>query len=142
MDRTPQFPLTITVATPLLAICYLVLIFTPGTRSVVAPYIILSLLGASSFILVPVALEFLADITHPVSPEVTSVLGWAGGQLLGGVFIIIMSALRDPDGLDEKNYPPGNMTRALIFQGILACLFCILPFGIGVKQFGTDGDVN
>jgi FLVCR family MFS transporter 7 len=128
------------ILTPLIAVSYLIFIFAPGTRSVGLPYVSLALLGASSFILVPVSLEYLVEVTHPVSPEVTSVLCWAGGQLLGGVFLIIMGELKDPRGTDPKNYPPGNMTRALIFQAIIACIIAVLPMGLGLKTLGLDED--
>jgi FLVCR family MFS transporter 7 len=142
MDRTHKYVLFMKVLTPLIALSYLIFIFAPGTRSLGLPYVSLALMGATSFILVPVSLEYLVEVTHPVSPEVTSVLCWGGGQLLGGVFLIIMGELKDPLGTDPKHYPPGNMTRSLIFQAIIACLIAILPQGLGLKTFGLDEDMR
>jgi FLVCR family MFS transporter 7 len=106
-------------------------------------YIILGLLGASSFGVMPVALEYVVEVTFPVGPEVSSVLLWTGGQLLGGIFTIIMTALKDDDGTDSKgSSPAGNMQRALIFQAVIACITAVLPMGLGLKILGLDGDVR
>ena len=134
--------MTMKVLTPIVGISYLAFIFAPPTRLVYAPYIILALLGASSFALVPIALEYLAEVTYPVSPEVSSVVCWAGGQLLGAVFLIIMGLLKDDEGTEMKNYPPGNMQRALIFEGCIACLVAVLPMFLGARWLGLDGEAR
>lgn len=108
-------------------------------------FAILSLLGAASFSLVPVVLEYLIEITHPVSPEVTSTICWAGGQLLGGIFILISDALRDSgvsDGTadDHTKRPPGNMYRALIFQTVIGLVVVPLPLMLGL--FGREHGVR
>ncbi|KAK6610723.1 Major facilitator superfamily domain-containing protein 7 [Botrytis cinerea] len=94
IDRTKTYLLAIKIQIPILGICYLAFTWAPQTRSLAAIYAILSILGAASFSLVPVALEYLIEITHPVSPEVTSTICWSGGQLLGGIFIIASDKLR------------------------------------------------
>jgi hypothetical protein len=141
-DRTHAYTLTMKILTPLVGISYLAFIFAPPTRAVYAPYVILAMLGASSFALVPVALEYLAEVTYPVSPEVSSVICWAGGQLLGAVFLIIMGLLKDDEGTDMPNYPKGNMQRALIFQGCIACLVAVLPMFLGARWLGLDGEAR
>ncbi len=106
-------------------------------------YVILALLGAASFGVLPVALEYVVEVTFPVGPEVSSVLLWTGGQLLGGIFTIIMSALKDETGTDSKgSSPAGNMRRALIFQAVITCIAAVLPMGLGLKILGLDGDVS
>jgi FLVCR family MFS transporter 7 len=92
---------------PLLGIGYLAFTWAPQTGSVAAPYAISALLGAASFSLVPIALEWLIEQTHPVSPEVTSTICWTGGSLLGACFILISDALKA--GKDAK--PPQNLHR-------------------------------
>jgi FLVCR family MFS transporter 7 len=140
-DRTHAFPLTIKILTPIVAVSYLAFLFAPTTHQIVAPYIILAVLGASSFALLPVALEYVVEVTYPVSPEVTSTILWATGQLLGGVFTIIMNVLKDDDGLEgNKDYPPGNMQRALVFQAIICCLTAVIPFGLNMPMLGMKGD--
>lgn len=139
LDRTKKFLLACKICVPLIGICYLALIWMPGTRDsggLAGPYVVLSLLGAASFTLVPVAVEFLVEMTHPVSPEVTSTLGWSGGQLLGGIFIIVSDALRAGDDGD----PPQNMKRSLIFTAAIA--LAVIPFPLSLGLFGRSKQVE
>jgi MFS transporter, FLVCR family, MFS-domain-containing protein 7 len=136
IDRTKSFLFAIKLQVPIIAACYLTFTWAPGTRSRGAVYAILSTMGASSFSLVPVVLEYLIEITHPVSPEVTSTICWTGGQLAGGIFILISDALRasgvsDGSADDGSKMPPGNMFRALIFQAVLALVVVPLPLTLG-----------
>ncbi|KAF7875095.1 hypothetical protein EAF04_002267 [Stromatinia cepivora] len=136
IDKTKTYLLAIKIQIPTLAICYLAFTWAPQTRSLAAIYAILSILGAASFSLVPVALEYLIEITHPVSPEVTSTICWSGGQLLGGIFIIVSDALRakgvsDGSADDGTTRPPGNMYNALVFQTVLALVVMPLPLALG-----------
>ena len=89
----------------------------PGTRSLAGPYVVCALLGATSFSLLPVALELLSILTLPVSPEVASVIAWTGGQILGAIFILIMDALQSPNGWDGE--PKNTMKRSLVFQAVI-----------------------
>lgn len=136
IDKTKTFLFAIKLQVPIIAISYLAFTWAPQTRNIAAPYVILSVLGAASFSLVPVVLEYLIELTHPVSPEVTSTICWSGGQLLGGIFILVSNALRDPgpnDGSvdDHTNRPPGNMWKALIFQTVIAMVVIPLPLALG-----------
>ena len=126
IDRTKAYLPLIKTLVPIIFITYLAFIWAPGTRSLAAPYVILSILGAASFSLVPVVLEWLVEVTWPVGPEASSTICWAGGQLLGGLFIVISDALKD----GEAGRPPNGMGRALIFQAVLAgvvvpCALCL-----------------
>ena len=130
VDRTKTYLLFIRVLVPVLAISYLAFIWAPGTRSEAAPYVILAVLGAASFSLVPIALEWLVEITFPVGPEASSTICWSGGQLLGGIFIIISDALKGGEGSN----PPFTMGKALIFQAVIAiavvpCVFLLGRIG-------------
>jgi len=136
IDRTKSYLIAIKICVPIIAICYLAFTWAPQTRTIVAPYVILSILGASSFSLVPIVLEYLIEITHPVAPEVTSTICWTGGQLLGGIFIIVSDALRasganDGTADDHTDRPPGNMYNALVFQTVLALVVVPLPLALG-----------
>ncbi|KAI9888592.1 MAG: hypothetical protein M1814_006639 [Vezdaea aestivalis] len=119
---------TIKTLVPVIALSYILFIIAPPTRSVGAPYAIAALMGSASFALVPIALEFLVDLAHPASPEVTSTAAWAGGQLLGGVFLVIMTALK----ADGKDDPPYHMKKALIFQAVMASAVVPLPLILGL----------
>jgi MFS family permease len=146
LDRTHAYLLGIKLLIPVIAVCYLAFVWAPQTRSLGAPYAIAALLGAASFALVPIALEYLVEITHPASPEAGSTICWAGGQLLGGIFIVIMNALKDGtldvvEGGDGKGQgagdrPPGNMYRALLFQAIVSLVIMPFPMALGVKRLG------
>jgi hypothetical protein len=136
IDKTKTFLFAIKLQVPIVAIAYLAFTWAPQTRNIAAPYAILSILGAASFSLVPVVLEYLIELTHPVSPEVTSTICWSGGQLLGGIFILVSGALRAPgvdDGTadDHTTRPPGNMWRALVFQTVIAMVVTPLPLALG-----------
>lgn len=128
LDRTKAFLPAIKVAVPIIGLSYLAFVWMPATRTIAGPYVVLAVLGASSFSLVPVAMELLVELTHPVSPEVTSTLAWAGGQLLGAVFIIISDALRAGDGAS----PPENMKRALVFEAVVAMVIVPVPLFLGL----------
>ncbi|KAI9782760.1 MAG: hypothetical protein M1816_001712 [Peltula sp. TS41687] len=120
--------LAIKTQVPLTALAFLGFIWAPQSRGVATPYLLASLLGASAFSLMPLALELLAEITHPISPDITSVLCWTGGSLLGGVFLLTMDALKDgPDA-----HPPFRMKRALVFEAVLALMVVPLPLCLGL----------
>jgi len=99
--------------------------------------VLCAILGAASFSLLPLALELSVELTHPVPPEVSASIYWIGGQLLGGIFIIVMDALREPDGV-----PKDNLTRALIFEGVVACVAVPWFFFIKRKEGRLVMDLN
>ncbi|KAI1499506.1 major facilitator superfamily domain-containing protein [Biscogniauxia marginata] len=135
LDRTKQFLRALKAAVPVVGASYLAFVWMPATRGLAGPYAVLSVLGAASFSLVPVALEFLCELGHPLSPEVTSTLAWSGGQLLGGVFIIVSDALKAGPGAD----PPLNFDRALVFTAVVALATVPLPLALGL--FGRGDKV-
>lgn len=138
IDRTKSYLFAIKLQVPIISLGYLAFTFAPQTRTLAAPYAILSILGAASFSLVPVVLEYVIELTHPVSPEITSTILWTGGQLLGGAFIVISDALRAPGGGrdgpvdDGSDRPPGNMYKALVFQCVMAMAVIPLPLCLGL----------
>ncbi|OHE90390.1 major facilitator superfamily transporter [Colletotrichum orchidophilum] len=136
LDRTKKFVLAIKVAIPVIGLCYLAFVWMPETRDIAGPYVVLAVIGAASFSLVPVALELLIELSHPVSPEVTSTIAWAGGQLLGALFIIISDALQ----ADDKANPPKNMKNALIFEGVIALV--VVPFPLCLGLFGRRDRIS
>jgi hypothetical protein len=113
-------------------VTYIGFVFAPGSSSVAGPFVNAALLGASSFAILPVILEYLVDITYPMSPEIPSTLCWVGGQLFGAIFIIIENALKA--GPDAS--PPENMRKALIFQAVIASVVVPLPLCLGL--FGRE----
>jgi FLVCR family MFS transporter 7 len=135
VDKTKRYLPVIKIIVPLIAVCYLALIWMPQTRSLPGPYVICSLLGATSFSLLPCALEYLVIITHPVSPEISSTICWSAGQLLGAVFIVVMDALKG----GTSGEPDGSMKRALIFQAVIAWVVVPLPLALGYWRFQHVG---
>ena len=116
------------VTVPIIGLSYLFFIWAPQTHGFAYPYVICSILGAASFGLVPVVLEFLVEIHHPLGPEVGSTVCWVAGQLFGGIFIIVQNALKaGPEAI-----PPLNMKRALVFQAVLALVVMPLPLVLGL----------
>lgn len=89
-------------------------------------------MGASSFALLPVVLEFLVEITYPFSPEIGSTICWTGGQLLGAVFIIIQDALK----AGPNASPPENMKCALIFSAVVSVV--PVPLAASIGLFGRE----
>ncbi|KAI4101624.1 MAG: hypothetical protein L6R37_004857 [Teloschistes peruensis] len=136
VDRSKKYLLFIRTLVPVIAAAYVAFIFAPGTHNVVAPYTICALLGAASFALVPVALEWGVEVTWPAGPEAGSTVLWAGGQLLGGVFIVACDALRGPGregegggggkgegggtGEGEGEGRGGDMGKGLVLMAVLA----------------------
>lgn len=114
--------------TPIIAISYLVFTWAPSNGSIIYAYVVCGVLGAASFGLVPVALEYLVEIHHPLGPEVGSTISWTGGQLLGGIFIIIQTALK----AGKRAEPPYNLRKALIFQAVVAMVVMPLPLCLGL----------
>ncbi|KAI4123189.1 MAG: hypothetical protein LQ338_005385 [Usnochroma carphineum] len=134
VDRSKRYLLLIRILVPVIAVSYLAFIWAPGTRTVVAPYVISAVLGAASFSLVPVALEWAVEVTWPAGPEASSTICWAGGQLLGGIFIVVADALREDDGQGD---PKGNMGKALVFMAVMA--LGAVPCSLVLGKVGAGG---
>ncbi|EXJ82218.1 hypothetical protein A1O3_06031 [Capronia epimyces CBS 606.96] len=136
MDKYKFYLRYIKLTIPFIALPYLVFIWAPQSHSLAYVYVVCAILGAASFGLVPVVLEFLVEIHYPLGPELGSSLCWCGGQLLGGIFIVIMDALKDSSDTD----PPQNMKRALIFQAVLAMV--VMPTALALGLFGRQSHVR
>ncbi|KAJ6029443.1 hypothetical protein N7499_000592 [Penicillium canescens] len=128
-DRYKHYLGSIRVLVPIVAATYIGLIFAPGSSAGIGPsYVVMALLGASSFTLLPIVLEFLAEITYPLSPEIGSTICWTGGQLLGACFILIQDALKMGVGARL----PGDMRNALVFAAVVAVVAAPFPLTIGL----------
>lgn len=118
-------------------ICYLLFIWVIRPNAYAGICVLSAVLGAASFALLPVALEISVELTHPVPPEVSASIFWLGGQFLGAIFIIVMDALRDDNG-----DPPLNMTRALIFEAVIALFAVPWIFLIKWTEGRLSVDIN
>ena len=131
IDRSKHYLFTIKILVPIVAASYIGLIFCPGssTHSIVPSYIVFGIMGASSFALLPVTLEFLVEISYPfASPEIGSTICWTGGQLFGAIFIIVQDALK----AGPRASPPQNMRNALIFSAVVSAVTAPLAICIGL----------
>ncbi|EAS36208.3 cell surface receptor/MFS transporter [Coccidioides immitis RS] len=123
---------TIKVLIPIVAATYIGFVFAPEAPSVAGPFVVAAILGAASFAILPVILEYLVEITYPMSPEIPSTLCWVGGQIFGAVFILVENALKAGPDAD----PPRNMKNALIFQAVMASVVIPAPLCLGL--FGRE----
>lgn len=137
IDRFHVFLPVARVLVFVVSICYLAFIWVIRPNAYAGICVLCALLGAASFSLLPLALELSVELTHPVPPEVSASIYWIGGQFLGGIFIIIMNALRDDDGVPQDNY-----TKALIFQGVVACVSVPWLLFIKLKEGRLAMDVR
>lgn len=78
---------------PIIGLCYLAFIWVPGGSNPLVSFSIAAILGGASFSLVPITLEYLVDITHPIAPESTSSLCWVAGLLLSAWTVVIMEII-------------------------------------------------
>ncbi|KAJ5183678.1 hypothetical protein N7492_001294 [Penicillium capsulatum] len=128
-DRFKHYLGSIRVLVPIVVASYIGLIFSPSSAVGIAPsYVVLALMGASSFALLPIVLEYLVEITYPFSPEIGSTICWTGGQLLGACFILIQDALKASTGAN----PPFNMRNALIFSAVVCAVAAPFPLSLGL----------
>lgn len=132
-DRFKHYLGTIRVLVPIVAVTYIGLIFAPSSPAGIAPsFVVCAIMGAASFALLPIVLEYLVEVTYPFSPEIGSTICWTGGQLLGAIFILIQTALKAGNSAN----PPQNMQNALIFSAVVCCVAAPFPMSIGL--FGRD----
>ncbi|KAH8697983.1 major facilitator superfamily domain-containing protein [Talaromyces proteolyticus] len=128
VDISQSHVLVIKALSPIIAICYLIFRWIPDLSPIMGAYIVSGSLGAASFALVPVVLEWLVDATFPVGAEFTSTICWIGGQFMGIVSVLVMNAFKE----DGNAAPPYNMKQALTFQAVLGAVVCPLPMLVGV----------
>ena len=58
----------------------------------------------------------MVDVCLAIGPEVSGTAAWAMNQLAGGVFIVVLDALK----AGHLSSPPVNMRNGLIFQAAFA----------------------
>ena len=128
-DRYKWYLGAIRLLVPISGVMYLCLIYAPASSYGIWPtYLVCGILGASSFSMLPIVLEYLAEVTYPYSPEIGSTLSWSAGQLFGGIFIIIQSQLT----ASSTANPPYNMHKSLIFSAVVAMVFTPFPLALSL----------
>ncbi|KAI5281529.1 hypothetical protein KEM54_003222 [Ascosphaera aggregata] len=127
-DYHKHYLLTVKILVPIIAASYIGMVWAPNPKTVAPAYAVCGVIGATSFSALPVILEYVVEITYPIPPEVPSTLCWMGGQIFGAIIVIIDDALKAP--VDAS--PSENMTRSLIFQGVIAGATVPMPLMLGV----------
>ncbi|CAE6468622.1 unnamed protein product [Rhizoctonia solani] len=138
VDRylTNRLALVAKLLVPLLAACYISLIWDVRVNNYAGIYVVMVTIGVSSFTLLPVALEIGCEVTR--SAETSSAALWFTGNLLSVVFALSMDALRD----DSPNAnPPSNMLQSLIFLACFVSAVAISVFGLKAQRT-RRGEVN
>lgn len=132
VDRFHHYKLLMMTFVPCVAALYIAVIYMCNDApNVGGPYAVSALLGAISFSLLPVFLEWVQEQTSPCDPMVSSTLLWSGGQLFGAIFIIVMTRLTYPS---TEGNPPGNMHRSLIFEAVIACVGILPIYAVAVAK--------
>ncbi|KAI8967551.1 major facilitator superfamily domain-containing protein [Mycotypha africana] len=107
IDKTGRHKILIKIFVPIIGCLYLAFYFVVsknvGYGAIAA---VVALMGFFTFSLLPVALELSIESTYPISEAISSSMLWMASQVLGLVLLIVMDALRNPDG---------KMNRSLIF---------------------------
>ncbi|KAG8686506.1 hypothetical protein FRC09_014086 [Ceratobasidium sp. 395] len=114
---THHLALAAKILVPILAGSYVGLIWDVKANNDAGIYILMVVIGISSFTLLPVALEIGCEVTR--SAETSSAVLWFAGNLLSVVFVLSMDALRDDSSTAN---PLSNMRKSLIFQ---ACFVAV-----------------
>ncbi|KAI0752170.1 major facilitator superfamily domain-containing protein [Fomes fomentarius] len=113
---------------PLMAACWLALIWEIKPNNDVALFVLMAIIGATSLTLLPVVLELAVELTR--NADGSSALLWLSTNLFGLIFVLVEGALRA--GPDAN--PPLNMHRAVIFQAALVTSAVVFVFGVEGKQ--------
>lgn len=125
----------IKVLGPLLGLTYFGLIWIPKSKNLGAIYVFNIGIGIFSFISLPVALELGVDISHTaMTPDSSAAILYLVGNAFSVIFLIIMDALRS----GSHSSTPFDMTKGLIFQGVMTLSASIGILGLKAKQRRPD----
>ncbi|KAH9922288.1 MFS general substrate transporter [Epithele typhae] len=131
---THHLALSAKVCLPIMAACWLSLIWEIKPNNTTSLYIILVILGATSLTLLPVVLELAVELTR--NAEGSSAVLWFSANLCSLAFVLIEGALRA--GTDAS--PPQNMHRAIVFQGAVVASALALVYLVEGKQTRRAAD--
>ncbi|RPD77008.1 MFS general substrate transporter [Lentinus tigrinus ALCF2SS1-7] len=125
---THHLALSCKLLTPIMAACWIALIWEIKPNNDVVLYILMAIIGATSLSLLPVVLELAVELTR--NADGSSAILWLSTNLFGLIFVLVEGALRAGPDAD----PPLNMHRAVIFQASLVAAAVLLIFGAEGKQ--------
>ncbi|KAG0757552.1 hypothetical protein G6F57_003818 [Rhizopus arrhizus] len=106
IDKTGRHKIVIKTYVPIVGALYLAFYFVVKTGNFGSLVAICILMGFFTFSLLPVALELSIESSYPISESISSSMLWMCSQVLGLIFLVVIDALRNPDG---------TYTRGLLF---------------------------
>jgi len=133
---THHLALTTKVLVPAVAGAWLSLIWAIKPNNTAGLFTAVAIIGACSLPMLPVGLELGCELTR--NSGGSSALLWFSGNLFCIIFVLVEGALR----ASATAYPPLNMHKALIFNGVFIFLMCISIFFIRGVQVRRKNDVR
>ncbi|KAG9097270.1 hypothetical protein FS749_006658 [Ceratobasidium sp. UAMH 11750] len=134
---THHLALASKILIPPLAGSYIGLIWDVRANNDAGIYVLMVVIGVSSFTLLPISLEIGCEVTR--SAETSSAVLWFAGNLLSVVFVLSMDALRDDS---PGANPPSNMRKSLIFQACFVAAAAVSVFGLKGHQTRREMDIQ
>ncbi|OBZ74517.1 Major facilitator superfamily domain-containing protein 7 [Grifola frondosa] len=131
---THHLALSCKLLCPIIAVCWLSLIWAIRPNNTGALFAIMAVIGAASLTLLPVTLELAVEITR--NADGSSAMLWFSSNLFGIIFVLAEGALRA--GPDAS--PPYNMRRAIIFQGVVVCAAVAFVYLLEGRQCRREQD--
>ncbi|RDX43667.1 MFS general substrate transporter [Lentinus brumalis] len=125
---THHLALSCKLLTPIMAACWIALIWEIKPNNDVVLYVLMALIGGTSLSLLPVVLELAVELTR--NADGSSAILWLSTNLFGLIFVLVEGALRA--GPDAN--PPLNMRRAFIFQASVISASVLLIHLVEGKQ--------
>ncbi|KAG8829959.1 hypothetical protein FRC17_005721 [Serendipita sp. 399] len=130
---THHLALTIKIFVPLMAGCWIGLIFAVRPNNAIPIYVMAALLGVVGFILLPVGLELGCEVLR--NAEVSSAMLWMSGNLWTLIFVLASDPLRG-------NAPPYSMRNTLILVASFVSAASLLVLKLTGRQTRRELDVE
>ncbi|KAG8816418.1 hypothetical protein FRC18_001009 [Serendipita sp. 400] len=124
---------SIQVFVPLMAACWVGLIFAVRPNNIIPIYVVSALIGVMGFLLLPVGLELGCEVLR--NAEVSSAALWMAGNLWTLVFVLASDPLR---GKEE----PHSMRNTIILIACFVAASSLLVFKLTGRQARRELDVE
>ncbi|KAL1938967.1 hypothetical protein VTO73DRAFT_11120 [Trametes versicolor] len=125
---THHLALSCKVLCPVLAACWLALIWEIRPNNAAALFVLMAVIGATGLTLLPAVLELAVELTR--NADGSSAILWASTNLFGLIFVLSEDALR----AGPSASPPLNMHHAVIFQAVLVSAVITFIYLVEGKQ--------
>ncbi|KAI0370892.1 MFS general substrate transporter [Pilatotrama ljubarskyi] len=125
---THHLAFSIKVFCPILAACWIALIWEIRPNNTVVLFVLMAVIGATGLTLLPAVLELAVELTR--NADGSSAILWSSSNMFGLIFVLAEGALRA--GPDAN--PPLNMHRAEILQGALVAGVIVFIYLVEGKQ--------